>query len=247
MPVLSGFIAPIWLIIAIPIITTVVVGLLFIYLFGAPNASPFDALAVALAGMFSVTDNLMHGGPNVDVFGFFIAMAAGIAVNALLIIVHVRVSNRGNKENKEPRSETAPIAEDIVLLDAEFQSPDEAITALVDTVANAGRIDSTSDVISATLAREEQRFTGVHHRAAIPHARSNAVTQPTLALARLRERGVVWAEGEEPLRLIFPIAVTEDVGKAHLKLLSKLTERDEYRIPGGTLCSYDSLICGPYD
>ena len=136
-PVLSGFIAPIWLIIAIPIITTVVVGLLFIYLFGAPNASPFDALTVALAGMFSVTDNLMHDGPNVDVFGFFIAMAAGIAVNALLIIVHVRVSNRGNKENKEPRSETTPIAEDIVLLDAEFQSPDEAITALVDTAANA--------------------------------------------------------------------------------------------------------------
>src|SRR5699024_12314139 len=97
------------------------------------------------------------------------------------------------------------------------------------------------------LAREEQRFTGVHHRAAIPHARSSAVTQPTLALARLRERGVVWAEGEEPLRLIFPITVTEDAGKAHLKLLSKLTERDEDRITGGSFCSYYSLIIGPCD
>ena len=45
------FIAPIWPIIVIPIITTVVVGLLFIYLIGAPIASLFDALTVALAGM----------------------------------------------------------------------------------------------------------------------------------------------------------------------------------------------------
>ena len=73
-----------------------------------------------------------------------------------------------------------------------------------------------------TLARAEQQFTGVHHRVASPHARSSAVTQPTLAFARLREPGVVWAEGEEPSRLIFLIAVPEDAGKAHLKLLSKL-------------------------
>lgn len=119
-PVLSGFIAPIWPIIVIPIITTVVVGLLFIYLIGAPIASLFGALTVALAGVFSVTDKVTHGGPIVDVFGFFISMAAGIAVNALLIIVLVGVSNRGNKENKEPGTETAPIAEGIVLLDAEF-------------------------------------------------------------------------------------------------------------------------------
>ena len=136
-PVLSGFIAPIWPIIAIPIITTVAVGLLFIHLIGAPIASLFDALTVALAGMFSVTDNLTHGGPIAELFGFFIVMAAGIAVNALLIIVLVGVSNRGNKENKEPRTETSLIAEYIVLLDAEFQSRDGAITALVDTAANA--------------------------------------------------------------------------------------------------------------
>lgn len=108
-PVLSGFIAPIWPIIAIPIITTVVVGLLFIYLIGAPIASLFDALTVALAGMFSVTDNVMHGGPIVDVFGFFIAMAAGIAVNALLIIVYLRVSNRGNKEIRNPAQRLHPL------------------------------------------------------------------------------------------------------------------------------------------
>ena len=76
-----------------------------------------------------------------------------------------------------------------------------------------------------TLARAEQQFTGVHHRVASPHARSSAVTQPTLAFARLRGRSFVWAEGEEPARLIFLIAVPEDAGKTHLKLLSKLARK----------------------
>ena len=350
------FIAPIWPIIVIPIITTVLVGLLFIYLIGAPIASLFDALTAALAGMqgastlvlgailgamiaadmggpfnktaflfgggliaagnplpmgmaataiavpplavgvatlirrawfnkaekdsgiaalfmgffgitegaiplaaarplqvipaniiggavagalaglFSVADNVMHGGPIVaifgavdNVFGFFIAMAAGIAVNALLIIVLVGISNKKSDENEQTpevreESPTASglIAEDIVLLDAEFQSRDEAITALVNAAADSGRISKADDVVAAALAREEQHSTGVDHQVAIPHARSSAVTQPTLAFARLREPGVVWADGEEPSRLIFLIAVPDNAGKAHLKLLSKL-------------------------
>lgn len=350
------FIAPIWPIIVIPIITTVLVGLLFIYLIGAPIASLFDALTAALAGMqgastlvlgailgamiaadmggpfnktaflfgggliaagnplpmgmaataiavpplavgvatlirrawfnkaekdsgiaalfmgffgitegaiplaaarplqvipaniiggavagalaglFSVADNVMHGGPIVaifgavdNVFGFFIAMAAGIAVNALLIIVPVGISNKKSDDNEQTpevreESPTASglIAEDIVLLDAEFQSRDEAITALVNAAADSGRISKADDVVAAALAREEQHSTGVDHQVAIPHARSSAVTQPTLAFARLREPGVVWADGEEPSRLIFLIAVPDNAGKAHLKLLSKL-------------------------
>lgn len=350
------FIAPIWPIIVIPIITTVLVGLLFIYLIGAPIASLFDALTAALAGMqgastlvlgailgamiaadmggpfnktaflfgggliaagnplpmgmaataiavpplavgvatlirrawfnkaekdsgiaalfmgffgitegaiplaaarplqvipaniiggavagalaglFSVADNVMHGGPIVaifgavdNVFGFFIAMAAGIAVNALLIIVLVGISNKKSDDNEQTpevreESPTASglIAEDIVLLDAEFQSRDEAITALVNAAADSGRISKADDVVAAALAREEQHSTGVDHQVAIPHARSSAVTQPTLAFARLREPGVVWADGEELSRLIFLIAVPDNAGKAHLKLLSKL-------------------------
>ena len=350
------FIAPIWPIIVIPIITTVLVGLLFIYLIGAPIASLFDALTAALAGMqgastlvlgailgamiaadmggpfnktaflfgggliaagnplpmgmaataiavpplavgvatlirrawfnkaekdsgiaalfmgffgitegaiplaaarplqvipanivggavagalaglFSVADNVMHGGPIVaifgavdNVFGFFIAMAAGIAVNALLIIALVGISNKKSDDNdqtpevrEESPTASGLIAEDIVLLDAEFQSRDEAITALVNAAADSGRISKADDVVAAALAREEQHSTGVDHQVAIPHARSSAVTQPTLAFARLREPGVVWADGEEPSRLIFLIAVPDNAGKAHLKLLSKL-------------------------
>ena len=217
------------------------------------------AVAGALAGMFSVADNVMHGGPIVavlgavdNVFGFFVAMAAGVAVNALLIIVLVGLS----KKKEEPentteeseteveqtvagpavatktRTETALIAEDIVFLDAQFQSRDDAIAGLVGAAADAGRITNAAEVVAAALAREEQHSTGVDHQVAIPHARSSAISEPTLAFARLSKPGVVWAEGEDPSRLIFLIAVPEDAGKAHLKLLSKLARhvmKQEFR------------------
>ena len=188
------------------------------------------AVAGALAGMFSVADNVMHGGPIVavlgavdNVFGFFIAMIAGIAVNALLIIVLVGLSKKKAKpEGNTAKTETALIADDIVFLDAEFSSRDDAIAALVGAAAEAGRITNADDVVAASLAREKQHSTGVDHQVAIPHARSAAVSKPTLTFARLSEPGVVWAEGEKPSRLIFLIAMPEDAGKAHLKLLSKL-------------------------
>lgn len=205
------------------------------------------AVAGALAGMFSVADNVMHGGPIVavlgavdNVFGFFIAMIAGIAVNALLIIVLVGLSKKkakpegntaktesdhdvsGSPVGTKTRTETALIADDIVFLDAEFSSRDDAIAALVGAAAEAGRITNADDVAAAALAREKQHSTGVDHHVAIPHARSAAVSKPTLAFARLSEPGVVWAEGEKPSRLISLIAMPEDAGKAHLKLLSKL-------------------------
>ena len=57
---------------------------------------------------------------------------------------------------------------------------------------------------------------------AIPHARSAGVTTPTLAFARLPEAGITWGSGEEPTTLAFLIAVPDDAGKQHLKLLSTL-------------------------
>ena len=45
------FIAPIWPIIVIPIFTTLIVGLVFILLIGAPVSAAFEAMTNYLAGM----------------------------------------------------------------------------------------------------------------------------------------------------------------------------------------------------
>ncbi|MDK6555986.1 PTS sugar transporter subunit IIA, partial [Enterococcus faecalis] len=67
---------------------------------------------------------------------------------------------------------------------------------------------------------------------AIPHARSAGVKVPTLAFARLSE-AITWAQGEEPTTMVFLIAVPDDAGKQHLKLLSKLARaimKEDFRV-----------------
>ena len=53
-----------------------------------------------------------------------------------------------------------------------------------------------------------------------------------LCFARVAEPGIEWAAGEDPTRLVFLIAVPEDAGKKHLKLLSTLARslmKDTFR------------------
>ncbi len=75
------------------------------------------AVAGAVAGLLHVEDNVMHGGPIVAILGavdntlgFFIALAAGIAVTTGLIIVLVGVSRR-QQQDTSPAVETAAPAE----------------------------------------------------------------------------------------------------------------------------------------
>ena len=106
------FVAPIWPIIVIPIITTVVVGLLFIYLIGAPIASLFDALTVALSGMQGTSTLFLGailgamvafdmGGPfNKTAFLWGGLIAAGNALPMGMVATAIKYpTNRGGYSN----------------------------------------------------------------------------------------------------------------------------------------------------
>lgn len=111
----------------------------------------------------------------------------------------------------------------VVLLEPEtVSSRDDVIRELVAAAASSGRITDAQAVVDAALAREAKHSTSVGNAVAIPHARVAGVAAPTLAFARLNEPGIPWAADEEPSRLVFLIAVPDDAGKQHLKLLSKL-------------------------
>ncbi|OFS21846.1 fructose-specific PTS transporter subunit EIIC [Corynebacterium sp. HMSC04H06] len=111
----------------------------------------------------------------------------------------------------------------VVLLDPDtVSSRDDVIRELVAAAATSGRITDADAVVDAAVAREAKHSTSVGNAVAIPHARVAGVAAPTLAFARLDEPGIPWAADEEPSRLVFLIAVPDDAGKQHLKLLSKL-------------------------
>lgn len=214
------------------------------------------AVAGALAGVLGVTDHVMHGGPIVavlgavdNIVGFFIALLFGVVVCASVMLLLIGLTQHGKAQSKaasQDDQDAAGIAKEDVaeasaqdqpLLSAETVSldhdlgndRDEIINSLVTLVSP--RLSDPSRVTKAALERESKHSTGVGHGVAIPHARTSGVNVPTLAFARLPE-GITWADGEDPTTMVFLIAVPEDAGKQHLKLLSKLARaimKDDFR------------------
>ncbi|MGV0362522.1 PTS fructose transporter subunit IIABC [Corynebacterium minutissimum] len=114
------------------------------------------------------------------------------------------------------------ITTDLVALDADFgDSVESVITNLATLVHETGRASSVDELAAPAIAREAKAGTGVPGGVAIPHCRSAAVTEPTLAFARL-SRGVDFSGPDGDAQLVFLIAAPEGGGKAHLKILSKL-------------------------
>ncbi|MBD8607424.1 PTS sugar transporter subunit IIA [Aeromicrobium sp. CFBP 8757] len=114
------------------------------------------------------------------------------------------------------------ITADLVSLDTALgEDAETVITALAQKVADAGRATDASQLVADALAREAQSATGLPGGIAIPHCRSEAVTEPTLAFARLVP-GADFGAADAPADLVFLIAAPAGGGQEHLKLLSSL-------------------------
>ena len=114
------------------------------------------------------------------------------------------------------------ITSDLVALDADFgDSVDSVITKLATLVHATGRATDIAGLAQPAIDREAKAGTGVPGGVAIPHCRSEAVTESTLAFARL-SRGVDFSGPDGDAQLVFLIAAPAGGGKAHLKILSKL-------------------------
>ncbi|MBB1494706.1 PTS sugar transporter subunit IIA [Propioniciclava sp. MC1595] len=113
------------------------------------------------------------------------------------------------------------ITNELVALDADLGSTkDEVIASLARIVEAAGRADAAGLTADA-LDREGKAATGLPGGFAIPHCRSAAVSQASLAFARL-SNPVDFGAKDGPADLVFLIAAAADGDADHLKLLTKL-------------------------
>lgn len=118
----------------------------------------------------------------------------------------------------------------LVVLDADL-GPEKSgvIRALAARVAETGRATDAEALFADAWKREEQAPTGLPGGMAIPHAKSSAVKQASLAVARLA-RPVEFDEGEEA-DLVFLIAAPDTAAQDHLALLATLARslmRDDF-------------------
>ena len=117
---------------------------------------------------------------------------------------------------------TQLITTELVELDQNLgSSPEDVIRHLAGRVAATGRATEAQGLFADAFARESKTATGVPGGIAIPHCRSTAVTEPTLAMARLSQP-VDFGAKDGPADIIFFIAAPEGADQDHLKLLSKL-------------------------
>ena len=63
--------------------------------------------------------------------------------------------------------------------------------------------------------------TGLPGGIGIPHARSAAITEPSLVFGRAAD-GIDWGAKDGPANLVFLIAAPEGGGEAHMQMLPKL-------------------------
>ena len=114
------------------------------------------------------------------------------------------------------------ITTDLVTLDQDLGSDrQQVIRHLADQVAATGRATGADGLYADALAREQKTATGIPGGIAIPHCRSTSVTEPTLAMARLKPP-VDFGAKDGPADLVFFIAAPDGADQEHLKLLSKL-------------------------
>jgi PTS system fructose-specific IIA component len=119
---------------------------------------------------------------------------------------------------------TPLITPELVGIDLTGDNRDDVTRQLIDLMAAAGRVTDADGFHADVRAREAQMATGMPGGVGLPHARSEHVTVPSLAVGRV-PAGVDVGAPDGPANLIFLIAAPASGGSEHLKILASLARR----------------------
>ena len=113
------------------------------------------------------------------------------------------------------------ITQEQVVLDLTAPDRHAATRILAERLVASGRCTDLEAFLGDVRKREETMATGLPGGIGIPHARSAAITEPSLVFGRAAG-GIDWGAKDGPANLIFLIAAPEAGGEAHMQMLPKL-------------------------
>ncbi|MCC6395979.1 MAG: PTS sugar transporter subunit IIA [Bacteroidetes bacterium] len=122
--------------------------------------------------------------------------------------------------------------EDLVVAGLTGTSKNDIIDAMVDLVATSPKVLDREKVRAAILERERIMSTGVGNGFAIPHGKTDAVTDIVAAFAVTREEIDYDSLDEKPVRLVFLLVGKDNLVGPHIKLLSRISRlmnKEEFR------------------
>jgi fructose-specific phosphotransferase system IIA component len=115
------------------------------------------------------------------------------------------------------------LTEDLVRTGLVGKSKDDIIEAMIDLVAASPKVRDKEKVRSAIFEREKIMSTGVGNGFAIPHGKTDAVTDIVAAFAVTAEPIDYESLDEKPVRLVFLLVGKDSLVGPHIKLLSRIS------------------------
>lgn len=198
-----------------------------------------SSIASILTIMFNVHDPAPHGGflvlPVVENGPLWVlAILIGAVVGGILFVAFKKYDFEKNqkaapaaKPVEAPKAEASDFVKvENVFVAEDFASRDEALSFVSNQAVKAGLANDADAVMNAFLAREAEGTTGMMEGFAIPHAKSDAITEAAVIVVK-DESGVTgWdtmdgAPVNVAIALLIPGA---QAGTTHLKILSKVAE-----------------------
>lgn len=208
-----------------------------------------SSIASILTIMFNVHDPAPHGGflvlPVVENGPLWVlAILIGAVVGGILFVAFKKYDFE-KKQKAAPaaaaKSVEAPKAAAVeapkaeasdfvkvenVFVAEDFASRDEALSFVSNQAVKAGIADDADAVMNAFLAREAEGTTGMMEGFAIPHAKSDAITEAAVIVVKDDSGVTGWdtmdgAPVNVAIALLIPGA---QAGTTHLKILSKVAE-----------------------
>lgn len=124
------------------------------------------------------------------------------------------------------------VSEENINLNLEAVDKKEAFVKTAEIFYKNGVISSVDDYVKAVIKREDEFSTGIGYGLAIPHAKCSAVKKPAVAVVRLKNHIEYQSFDDEPIKMLFMIAVPEQGADEHIKILSTLSRKfmhEEFR------------------
>lgn len=208
-----------------------------------------SSIASILTIMFNVHDPAPHGGflvlPVVENGPLWVlAILIGAVVGGILFVAFKKYDFE-KSQKAAPAASAKPVeapkaaaveapkaeASDFVKVEnvfvaENFASRDEALSFVSNQAVKAGVADDADAVMNAFLAREAEGSTGMMEGFAIPHAKSDAITDAAVIVVKDDSGVTGWdtmdgAPVNVAIALLIPGA---QAGTTHLKILSKVAE-----------------------
>ncbi|MGA9115295.1 MAG: PTS sugar transporter subunit IIA [Bacteroidota bacterium] len=124
------------------------------------------------------------------------------------------------------------LTEDLVATGLPGDSKEGVMEAMIDLVASSPKVLDKQKVREAILDREKIMSTGVGNGFAIPHGKTDAVSDIVAAFAVTAEPIDYQSLDEKPVRLVFLLVGKNNMVGPHIKLLSRISRlmnKEEFR------------------